>query len=436
MEMNHMKKMHKLVSLLMAALICTSLIPASMAASTPQPALWFMDAVKITQVPNGDRSHKGTQNFDVVGHNGNSDIKAPFDCKIVAIYTSWDEGNTVVVESLNKVQFANGVVDYACMTFAHDENISNLSKGKILKQGEVFYQTGEYGDADGIHSHVCCIRGRFQKDIWTRNQYNRCCSPNAVAPTEMLFLPACTPVIQTKGLTFKTYNPVTYTVSFNANGGKIKVSSVSVPGGSTCGSLPIPTRSGYDFAGWYTKASGGTQVTASTKINSSMTLYAHWCKHDFCGGICSKCKYEYPLTIKSMSATAYKTTASCPVWSRPYSYNSTKLDTLPKGTYIVANTSTVNEPGNPWVRLADGSGWCYLGNLTSASNVAVRKIKNTDGCLNIRSSGSTKGKIVGTVPEGSYVTVHNSKSTNKWYYVNYTSAYTQFSGFGSKNYIK
>jgi len=430
-----MKKMHKLISLLMAALICTSLIPASMAASVPQPAMWFMDTVKISQIPNGNYSHKGTQNFDVIGHNGNSNIKAPFDCKVVAIYRSWAEGNTVVVESLDKVLYADGTVDYMTMTFAHDEDISNLFNGKILKQGEIFYQTGEYGDADGVHSHVCCIRGRFQKDIWTRNQYNCCCSPNAIAPTSALFLPAGISVIQTKGLTFKTYNPVTHTLSFHANGGKVKTASLSVPGGS-CSSLPIPTRSGYGFAGWYTKASGGTQVTSSTPINSSMTLYAHWCKHDFSGGICSKCKYEYPITIQNMSPTAYKTSAACPVWSRPYSHNSAKLTTLPKGTYIVAAASAINEPGNPWVRLADGSGWCYLGNLVNASNVSVRKIKNTDGCLNIRTSGSTKGSIVGTVPEGCYVTTHSSKSTSGWYYINYTSAQVQFSGFGSKNYIK
>ena len=37
-----------------------------------------------------------------------------------------------------------------------------------------------------------------------------------------------------------------------------------------------PIRDGYTFAGWYTERVGGTQVTASTKVNYSTTYYAHW----------------------------------------------------------------------------------------------------------------------------------------------------------------
>jgi len=42
------------------------------------------------------------------------------------------------------------------------------------------------------------------------------------------------------------------------------------------GDLPVPTRSGYTFVGWFTAASGGTQVTAFTKITGNVTYYAHW----------------------------------------------------------------------------------------------------------------------------------------------------------------
>ena len=40
--------------------------------------------------------------------------------------------------------------------------------------------------------------------------------------------------------------------------------------------LPTPTRTGYTFAGWYTAASGGTEVGASTLKKANKTLYAHW----------------------------------------------------------------------------------------------------------------------------------------------------------------
>ena len=70
----------------------------------------------------------------------------------------------------------------------------------------------------------------------------------------------------------------TYTVSYNANGGSVSATSKTVTYGSTYGTLPTPTRTGYTFAGWYTLASGGTKVTSDTKvtITGAQTLYAHW----------------------------------------------------------------------------------------------------------------------------------------------------------------
>ena len=70
----------------------------------------------------------------------------------------------------------------------------------------------------------------------------------------------------------------TYTVSFNANGGSTPTSSKSVTYDSTYGTLPTPSRTNYDFLGWYTAAEGGTQVTSGTtvKITSDQTLYAQW----------------------------------------------------------------------------------------------------------------------------------------------------------------
>ena len=54
--------------------------------------------------------------------------------------------------------------------------------------------------------------------------------------------------------------------------------TITVTNGGTYGSLPTPSRDGYTFDGWYTQASGGSKITASTKVHltSSQTLYAHW----------------------------------------------------------------------------------------------------------------------------------------------------------------
>ncbi|MBQ7714790.1 MAG: leucine-rich repeat protein [Clostridia bacterium] len=45
---------------------------------------------------------------------------------------------------------------------------------------------------------------------------------------------------------------------------------------SAAGELPVPVHDVYTFAGWYTAAIGGNEVTAQTEITSDITLYAHW----------------------------------------------------------------------------------------------------------------------------------------------------------------
>ncbi|WP_333646377.1 S-layer homology domain-containing protein [Lacrimispora sp.] len=69
----------------------------------------------------------------------------------------------------------------------------------------------------------------------------------------------------------------TYTVTFNPNGGTVSEASRSVASGTAVGVLPTPTRSGsYSFDGWYTAASGGTQISASTTVSANVIYYAHW----------------------------------------------------------------------------------------------------------------------------------------------------------------
>ena len=68
------------------------------------------------------------------------------------------------------------------------------------------------------------------------------------------------------------------TVSFDANGGSITQSSKTVTSGSPYGVLPIPTREGYTFNGWYTEQSGVNKIEAETIVSTTEhhTLYANW----------------------------------------------------------------------------------------------------------------------------------------------------------------
>ena len=72
-----------------------------------------------------------------------------------------------------------------------------------------------------------------------------------------------------------------YTVTWNPNGGSVSPTSTTKTHGSTLGTLPTPTRAAdvqytYTFKGWFTAATGGTQVSASTTVTGNVTYYAQW----------------------------------------------------------------------------------------------------------------------------------------------------------------
>ena len=67
-----------------------------------------------------------------------------------------------------------------------------------------------------------------------------------------------------------------YVVTFDAAGGIAESDSKQVVNGKEYGVLPSATKSGYEFAGWYTE--DGVKITSSTIVNleSNITLYERW----------------------------------------------------------------------------------------------------------------------------------------------------------------
>lgn len=85
------------------------------------------------------------------------------------------------------------------------------------------------------------------------------------------------------------YNPVTnsaavtverhYAVTLDPGAGRLAGDDVIVAAhGGKYPALPAPARDRYDFLGWFTSATGGTQVSAGDAVDLSgdATLYAHW----------------------------------------------------------------------------------------------------------------------------------------------------------------
>ncbi len=79
----------------------------------------------------------------------------------------------------------------------------------------------------------------------------------------------------------ETQNPSKdHIVTLNPNGGTISVNTVTTDANGKLSSLPMPTRSGYTFNGWFTEVSGGEKITTDYVFTSDTTVYAHWTKND------------------------------------------------------------------------------------------------------------------------------------------------------------
>lgn len=74
------------------------------------------------------------------------------------------------------------------------------------------------------------------------------------------------------------WTPEGYTLTFHANGGSCPVSEKTVLPGAMYGELPVPTRSGYRFLGWFTAKRGGIRVTEASAVGIAADhgIFAQW----------------------------------------------------------------------------------------------------------------------------------------------------------------
>jgi uncharacterized repeat protein (TIGR02543 family) len=81
---------------------------------------------------------------------------------------------------------------------------------------------------------------------------------------------------------YATWSPLSFTVTFDANGGITDADTKTVTYDAVYGDMPEAEKEGFVFDGWFTSANGGTKVSATTKVAilDDQTLYAHWIAED------------------------------------------------------------------------------------------------------------------------------------------------------------
>ena len=178
-----------------------------------EKAVLNIDVLNISQGADGSFSHKGDKAIDIVDVKN---FKAPFTGTIKRILST---DNEVWLESNEKVLYADGTIDYMTVLTMHDNDISNLYVGKVIGQGEVYYNEGNKGNATGNHIHLAVGKGKFTGNGWYKNSYGYWCINNQIDVYKGLFLYDKVKVVNglyswVKTSTFNTINNnvETYTV--------------------------------------------------------------------------------------------------------------------------------------------------------------------------------------------------------------------------------
>lgn len=130
-----------------------------------EKAILNIDVLNISQGMNGDYSHKGDLAIDITNCIY---LKAPFTGTIKRVY---EKCNAVWLESLEKVEYADGTIDYMTVLTMHDNDVSNLKVGQVIKQGEIYYHPGVKGRTTGSHIHIAVGKGKFTANGWYQGQY-------------------------------------------------------------------------------------------------------------------------------------------------------------------------------------------------------------------------------------------------------------------------
>jgi uncharacterized repeat protein (TIGR02543 family) len=195
-------------------------------------------------------------------------------------------------------------------------------------------------------------------------------------------------------LTFEVkWQPQSYNITFHVNGGnplERKVEKLKITYNSPYGKLPVPTKRGYEFLGWYTKKIGGNPILAGSNatLTKDTTLYAHW------GSV-------LPNTLSMMQSINYYTESITGLSNKKLPISTIKSLLKPYGTYYgkgmplsiykksmtntwIDRTDYNNEPKDLTIDITKTMNYDsyvnYLKNLSRYEGVYLYEIgKSTDG---------------------------------------------------------
>jgi len=272
---------------------------------------------------------------------------------------------------------ANGSTEVTSVTpneyaiLSYDTNYS--TSGTVPKPGIV-----KVGDTITVAANT----GTLAKTGWTFGGWSK--NPDG---SGTVYTPGMTVAMPTGSLTFYAiWQSYAYSIIFDCQGATTQAGylekTIKSPM-TTPETLPTPpSKTGFAFGGWWTEANGGgTELTATTKVTSSMTVYAYWPTY-------------YTIAFDSQDATVSATPAA-----KNVALTDTTIDSLPPApsktgytfggwwtqpngggteftaTTVVTSRMTVYAKWNPIFYPVT---YILNGGTNSALNPATYTIKTTD----------------------------------------------------------
>jgi len=213
------------------------------------------------------------------------------------------------------------------------------------------------------------------------------------------------------------------TITFNANGGAVIPPSRTATVGAPIGTLPIPTRSGHTFAGWWTAQTGGAQITANTVVNGNVTYWARWSPNvtltfNANGGT------PATMTLSRQAGTTIGNMPAHPTRSGLTFAGWWSTSAATGGTQITANTVVPNANTTYWARWNATITFNANGGTVSPAMRAVL-IGATVGTLPTPTrSGHTFAGWWTTQTGGTQITANTAVNNNVTYWARWTVSLT------------
>lgn len=218
-------------------------------------------------------------------------------------FTSANKGNQVTASSL--VNITSNQTLYA--HWSPLKQTVNLvgNGGKIIENGlkvSIATLIGTYGETYGILPVP--IREGYTFEGWylSPSASEQVTETSLVTPASTIHL-------------YAHWKGINNTVRFDATEGVLAngFETIVVVYGNTYGTLPVPTRKGYNFIGWYTNETAGSLITLSSIATNlgEQTLYARWQKNNYYinflgnGGTMIVNKKSVTVTTKTVAYDAY-----------------------------------------------------------------------------------------------------------------------------------